>query len=258
MLDASTQTLYALSLLSFQEIDAIPVGFGKNTPSAKRFVVYGYSCINAFLQTEPKDYGKLLEQPCEAVSDEPATISAERDLENLFGLFFRRRFGFAWVEEGGSGLGGFATLRDLMTLYREGKIKTDLRVGDVASYPIVSMPSDSNIKDVLELMVKKNNRRIMISGTESVVSDREIIDHIFSTYRLPGASQKPSRVLDGKLSDLKSKQPRKVDLELRIDEAVGMIYESGGCLTCGDGIVTPWDLTIKPWNEKKISLNGRV
>ena len=257
MLEPSTKTHFALSLLGFHEIDAMTVWFGKNTDWTRRFVVYGYSSILALLRTDPKDYGKLMEEPCEAISVEPATISAEKDLESLLDLFFKRRFGFAYVEKTSAGeLGGFANLRDLMVLYKKSIFKTDLLVGDVASYPVVSMPADSSVRSALDKMVRNNFRRVLVTDTSDVISDREIISYISSIYRLGEISRNPSALLDANLKDLKSARPRKVDVHLRVDEAAGMIYENGGSLLCGEGIVTPWDLVIKPWSQKKLIING--
>jgi CBS domain-containing protein len=256
MLEPSTKTHFALSLLGFHEIDAMTIWFGKNTDWTKRFVVYGYSAILALLRTDPKDYGMILEQPCEAVAVEAASISEEKSLENLLDLFLQRRFGFAYVERtGGTLLGGFANLRDLIKLYERSLIRTDLLVGDVASYPVVSMSLDSDLRSVMDKMVRKNVRRVLVSGTQKIISDREIISHVSSIFRLGEVSKNPSGLLDARLGDLKSTQPRSIELELPIAEAARIVYENGGSLLCGEGIVTPWDLVIKPWIQKKLLIN---
>lgn len=254
MLEPSMKTHFALSLLGFHDIDAMTIWFGRNVDWTKRYVVYGYSSVLTLLRTEPKDYGWLMEQPCEAVSVEPAIISENEDLEDLLDLFFKRRFGFAYVERaGGTQLGGFANLRDLIALYEKSIIKTDLRVGDVASYPVVSMPGDSSLKEVLDKMVRKNVRRVLVSGTQNnIISDRDIISYVSSIYRLDGFTLDPSRLLEAKLEDLKKTHPSGVELELPIDRAAKIVYENGGCLLCGEGIVTPWDLVIKPWIQRKL------
>jgi CBS domain-containing protein len=257
MLEPSMKTHFALSVLGVHDIDAMTIWFGKNIDWTKRYVVYGYSSILTLLRTAPKDYGLLMEQPCEAVAVEPATISENADLENLLDLFFKRRFGFAYVERaGGAQLGGFANLRDLVALYEKSVIKSDLRVGDVASYPIVTMPGESNLKDVLDKMVRKNVRRVLVSGTQnSMVSDRDIVSFISSTYRQEEFRQDASRLLDAKLQDLKSVRPASVELELPVDQAAKIVYQNGGCLICGEGIVTPWDIVIKPWIQKKLLID---
>lgn len=254
MLEPTMKTHFALSLLGFHDIDAMTIWFGKNSDWTKRFVVYGYSSVTTLLRTEPKDYGKLMELPCEAVSVEPVMISENAELERLLDLFHKRRFGFAYVERASKSLlGGFANLRDLVALYKKGTIKTDLLVGDVASYPVVSMSGDSNLRDVLDRMVRKNVRRILVSGTQnSVVSDRDIISHISSTYRSERFHRDPSLLLDGELKDVNGTLSLNVELDLRVDQAANIVYQNGGCLLCGEGIVTPWDLVIKPWVLKKL------
>ena len=55
--------MIVLSLLRFHEIDALPIGF--NSRKKKKLAVFGYSCLSKLLDTEPKNYGKFLETPCE-------------------------------------------------------------------------------------------------------------------------------------------------------------------------------------------------
>jgi CBS domain-containing protein len=255
MLEPSTKTHFALSLLGFHEIDAITIWFGKNADWTRRFVVYGYSAILTLLRSDPKDYAMMLEQPCETVAVEPASISGEDDLGSLLDLFLKRRFGFAYVEKArGTQIGGFVNLRDLVKLYESSIFKTDLLVGDVASYPVVSMSGDTDLKSVLDYMVRKNVRRILVSDTQKTISDREIISHITETFRF-GVKQDLSHLLNARLGDLKSTQPRTVELELPISQAARIVYDDGGCLLCGEGIITPWDLIIKPWIQKKLSIS---
>jgi CBS domain-containing protein len=177
----------------------------------------------------------------------------ERDIEDLIATFYERRFGFAYVKKG-SGIqpSGFADLRDVVGLYDKSMIKTDLLVGDVASYPLIRMPGDSSMKEALDMMLRKNVRRMVVSGTNGVISDREIIDHIVTAYR-PGENS--SNLLDAKLRDLKSVIPSSVELGLPLGRAAHIVYEDCGCLLCGDGIVTPWDLVVKPWLQDKLSTN---
>ena len=192
-----TKTHFALSLLGFHEIDAMTIWFGKNTDWTKRFVVYGYSAILALLCTDPKDYGMILEQPCEAVAVEAATISEEKNLDDLLDLFLKRRFGFAYVERtGGKLLGGFANLRDLVKLYERSVIKTDLLVGDVASYPVVSMSAETDLKSVMDKISGRTSGESLSLGTQNTISDREIISHVSSIFRLGEVSKNPSGLLD--------------------------------------------------------------
>lgn len=254
MLEPDTKTHFALWLLGFNEIDAVTVWFGKISDWSRRYVVYGYSTVLTLLRTDPNDYGPLMERSCEVISAEPVTLSAESELEDLFSIFAKRRFGFAYIEkDGGATLGGFANLRDLITLYEKSIIKTDLLVGEVASYPIVSVSGDSNLRETLDTMIKKNVRRVLVSNTRNVVSDRDIINHICSMYRL-NVSDKLPNILEANLRDLKGVQSESAEIDLPVEQAAKIIYEKGGCLLCEEGIVTPWYLVMKPWVHKGLSI----
>src|SRR5579872_6567126 len=129
VLEPGTQMLLAVSLLRFHQIDALPIGF--KLRQKKRLAVFGYSCLRKLLETDPEDYGKFLEMPCEKASQVLSTILMTKDIKSLLRVFQRTKFGFAWVESEKSG--GFASLRDLLSLYVQGLIKSEMTIGQVAS-----------------------------------------------------------------------------------------------------------------------------
>ena len=120
-------------------------------------------------------------QSTEDVSLELPTIPAEGDLGSVLEVFSKTRFGFAWTEsKGDSRIGGFVSLRDLLALYGRSAISTDLSVGDVASTTIFSLRSDISLKQALDEMISRRMRSILISDTERVILDRQLIHYVFS------------------------------------------------------------------------------
>jgi len=114
-LEPETQIILALLLLHSHQIDALPLVFRKN---GNNKFVSGYSTLSKFLQTDPREYGSFFKQSCEDVSLELPTIPAEGNLESLLKVFSKTRFGFAWAElKSNSLVGGFVSLRDLLSLY---------------------------------------------------------------------------------------------------------------------------------------------
>ena len=65
----------------------------------------------------------------------------------------------------------------------------------------------------------------------------------------------PSALLDSKLSDVKSLEPKMISANTDITSAARELYKNkDGCLMCEKGIVTAWDLVMKPWNRNKNSV----
>lgn len=256
ILQPGTDMLLAASLLSFHQIDALPIGF--RSRQKKRFAVGGYSFLLSLEKTSPKKCGKFLSLPCERVSIELSTIKAEDTLENLLILFKKTRFGFAWVESESNGMEGLAGLRDLLELYEDGLIKTKMEVNRLAS-PIFSMPKDSTLKIVLKEMFSRGIRRVFVSGEGSFVTDRRIISYIFSTSRLSETMKKPETMLDGRLGDIEGTKPEPIDSKTSIKEAASYMKNSvEECLICDKGIVTPWDLIVKPLISKNLVFKEKV
>jgi len=170
-------------------------------------------------------------------------------------VFSKTRFGFAWAElKSNSLVGGFVSLRDLLSLYSRSVISTDLSIGDVASRNVFSLRSDTSLKQALEEMITRRIRRVLISDTGRVISDRQIIDHVFSPARLEQVYATPPTLLDGKLGDLESTEPSKLHDDQSVKEAAELVRESAGCVICRAGVVTPWDIIMKPWEQNKLRI----
>jgi len=253
ILEPRTQMLLAVSLLRFHQIDALPIGFKRL--ERKRYAVFGYSTLSKLLQTKPSEYGKFLERPCEIAALELSTIPATREVESLLRTFKASRFGFAWAE-GKFEAGGFASLREVLMLYEKEIISTEMSVGDVAS-PIVSMDASTTLKDAINEMFDLRFRRMFVRGTNKVISDRKIIGYVFSSSRLSEVCAKPQTLLDANLGNLEAMNPEKVSAKSKIKDAAsvmrGQIEE---CLVCEKGVLTPWDLVMKPWLEGKLEIRA--
>ncbi len=238
----ATEMLLAVSLLRFHQIDALPIEF--KALQKKRLAVFGYSCLSKLLETRPRDYGSFLKLPARKAALELSTIDVDSKISGLLRLFQKTKFGFAWVES--EKLGGFASLRDLLELYGKGTIETHLKLADLAS-PIFSLPKQTNIRSVLSEMFTRRIRRIFVEGSRSLVTDRSIIGYLFSPSRLGITSERPETLLEVRLGDLETLEPLKVSGTLSAKKGAGLIADqSQETLVCERGVITPWDLIMKP------------
>ena len=143
-------------------------------------------------------------------------------------------------------LAGFASLRDLIELYESGALETKLTLGQLAS-PIFSMPKGARMQDVLKEMFNRRIRRIFVEGKKTLVTDRRIIGFLFSTTRLDGTVKNPESLLDFNLDDIEPLEPFFVRGSSSVKMGARSIADhSEECLVCEKGVITPWDLIMKP------------
>jgi CBS domain-containing protein len=255
VLDPQTKMLSAMSLLRFQEIDALPLSF---EPGERRQrAVFGSSSLARLILVRPEQLGSFLERPCTDASEPIATVRATQDLATLLETFAETRFGFARVEER-TGVGALASLTDVMELYETGAIATGLTVKDVGT-PIFSMPGEASLRKALQEMFRKRFRRVFVSGSRRFISDREMIGHVFSPGVLGAILQKregPKEVLEIPVSEVKRVTAKEVRPETPLKEAARALRSErrGQCLVFDHTVVTPWDVVMKPWVAGELEL----
>jgi hypothetical protein len=253
VLEPGTQLLLAASLLRFHQIDAIPIGFEKG--QKKHLAVLGYSCLSKLLKTDPSWYKSFLEQPCENAAQEIATVSADTELSTLLKTFEKTEFGFAWVE-GEFEVGALVSLRDILGLYESGTLTTNVSVDQVAS-PIYSMPSYVTIRQALTEMFDHKFRRVFLDqGMDRVITDRKIISYVFSAKRLDEAANSSNDILADSVQNLETMRPKRIKGNPKLKEAANALRsEVEECLVSEKGVITPWDVIMKPWKMRKLDIN---
>jgi len=252
VLEPDTEVLLAVSQLLFHKVDALPIGFRPR--QRKRHAVFGYSCLDKLLQTEPEEYGKFLASPCVKAARELARIKADDDIESFLNVFQTTGFGLSWVES--KTASGFASLLDSLNLYSQGLIDTSMTVGETAS-PIFSLPGETKIDIALQEMFDRKFRRVFVEGKHQLLTDRRIIGKVFSMERLPLASKNPKSFLDLKLSDIGAAKPLFVNEDAKVKQAALSIQKiSEETLVCERGVVTPWDLMMKPLEAGNLRINA--
>ena len=217
--------------------------------------VSGYSILSNLVKKEPGEYYSYLFEPCKSDAIGVGSISVNQDLRDLLELFRNTRFGFACFQDGG--LFTQVNLLDVMQLYVDGRIETDLRVKDVASTPY-SLPGDTKVKDALDEMFSRRTRTVFIRGTKTLVSDREVISFIFSPRWLGKTRDSPRELLDCTIAEVGLIEPEPIEGDTPIRNAARLVApKHGNSFLCEQGIVTPWDLVMKPWNMGRLVLSGR-
>jgi hypothetical protein len=219
----------------------------------------GYSVLSAVMRTDPNDYAKLLWKHCEDFPVWRGSVKFTDTLNDLLKVFEATKLGDAAVE-GSRNFPALVTLQEILVLFRNGSIKSPLRLSEIGSVMIAISP-EKNIIDALKLMFQKKIRRVFLSdkaesSTVSFVSDRHIIQYLFSPMGLERSQKDPTHWVDAKLSTIEGSEARIIHDGRNINQAATEIGDRvDDCLVLQNSrkVVSRWDIVMKPWNTNDIS-----
>jgi len=251
----SASVASAIAQLRNDDYEVLPIDPIDNE---RPLVFSGYSVISKLLETEPSEYGTFLKSPCLLYCLSGGTVSKESDLLSLLHVFESTMFGFALIHDKANKIFAKITVNDLLTLFQHGMLSSKLLVKDVESAPMFSISKGAKIIDCLREMESREFRKVKIAGTSSVITDRLILSHLFDEKRLQRVSKIPQHLLDDTLEDLESIQGKWIDGRKNLSEAAeSMTRANHGFLLTDNGIITPWDLIIKPWRLGDLRISNK-
>ncbi len=222
-------------------------------------VFSGYSVVSKLVHMKPSEYGAFLKSPCLLYCLSAGTVDKESDIISLLYVFESTTFGFSMIHDDADKIIAKITVKNLLPLFQEGLVSSNLNVEDVASRPMFSMSKGSKIVDCLHEMVSRKFRKVKIAGTSSVISDMEIFSHLFDEKRLQRISKTPQHLLNDTLEDLEPAQGPWIDGKKKLPEAAKILANSGdGFILSDEGIITPSDLIIKPWRLGALRISRNV
>jgi hypothetical protein len=211
--------------------------------------------VRLVISTEPRDYYKVLWGPCTTTSMWLGALEYDDSLEKLLRTFELTGFGDARVNAA-SPPHALVTLDEVVSLYRDRKLRCDLEVKETASRALLVDP-DTPLVDAMRLMCEKRVRRLFLQGKESeFVSDRRILAFLFSPRALALAKDAPELWTDAKISEIQPAIARPVSPHATVED-VGRMVEAGRdvfVLSDGTSLVSKWDLVMKPWKAGRLSL----
>ncbi|MDG6985912.1 MAG: CBS domain-containing protein [Nitrososphaerota archaeon] len=246
--DRRSPLIYAASLLRFHSVEAAMVLVEDMKPlkmGNKTAFVGGYSILTTLQKAEPKEGYKVLFGPSERSAIWMTSLKAEQSIRDLLLAFQEGRFGFTSVTS--EGMFAMVGLSDMLGLYEAGAIGSDLTVREVAS-KVVEVDKHTRVREALRLMLERRIRRVFIHGTKAFLSDRELVSNIFSPRKLKEAKQTPSAILEGTVLEAGPVEPIEVDGGLPLKEAAKLVVRTqGGAILCEEGVVSPWDVVMKPF-----------
>ncbi len=174
-------------------------------------------------------------------------------------MFEATKFGAARVSD--HDMHTVVTLADLVGTMRTLSLVSEMRVEQVGSPPM-SISPDTEIREAVEKMLKFRVRRLFLQGRpREFISSRSVIEFMFAPERLQVARRRPDEWCDAKVSVLGTRSAHVVAPGTSLNEAARMIGdEPDDCLVSegGLGVISRWDLVMKPWKLGRLSPGGSL
>jgi len=213
---------------------------------------YGsYGILKRIVDSEPKEYYKTLWSKSGEVPIWIGSCKFEQPFDDVLHAFSETKFGGARVTHGVNE--ALITLGDAVGLIAEGKLSARMSTDEVCSVPI-AISRNRPIVEAIRKMVSHNIRRLFVEEEQGkFVSDRTLIDYMFSPERLGVARDHPELWIDGTIERLVTKTPARCRSSSIDEAAKAMGPAPDDCLmTDGRRIISRWDLVVKPWRAGKL------
>ena len=211
----------------------------------------GYGILKKIVDSKPEGYYSTLWAKSAEVPVWIGSCDFSDPFEDLMQSFSVTKFGGVRVTKDNEE--ALATLGDAIGLIREGKLSTNMSTDDVSSVP-VAISKDASILEAIRTMVSHNIRRLFVEkGQGSFISDRTVIDYMFSPARLGVARDHPELWIDDSVDEVGTKDPGSSRTG-PLDDAAGAIGPApDDCLMTDDHmVVTRLDIVVKPWRSGKL------
>lgn len=256
VLDGRVPLREAARILSSPQISAVIVTEKiKSTSNESRYTaVAGFHILSKLLK-ETISFSKMLDRPCTFAALPITVVNEKESISTVLNAITESRLGVVLVSRriGSSEVLTTVELRDFVRIYRMGEQlqENGLKVGDLASSPVLSVRREDTLGRVLQVMIKHRKRKVLLYETRSVISDRDILNFLISSNNHERFKKEPYSLLEAKASELPSSFPPFVDCEMSISDAAKLMNpDDGDCLICDKGLVTFWDLVVKLQDPK--------
>ena len=211
----------------------------------------GYGILKKVVDSEPKDYYRTLWARSAEVPIWIGSCRFDEPFEDILQAFSVTKFGGARVTRGESE--ALVTLGDAVGLVSLGRLSTQMSTNDVCSVPI-AMAKDRPIIDAIREMVSRNVRRLFIEKEQGrFISDRTLIDYMFSPQRLGIARDHPELWFDERVEKVGTKAPARCKTGSLDEASKAMGPSPDDCLMTDEWrVISRWDIIVKPWRAGKL------
>jgi CBS domain-containing protein len=254
--------IVAASILTTNESPILPVAKVGAPPAVEKQgvklfkAIASQQIIRLVIDSKPSDYYKILWNPCTTTSIWLGALEYHDSLEKLLRIFELTGFGDARVN-GQAPPHALITLDEVISLYRERKLKCKLEVKAIASRAIFVDP-DTMLMEAMKIMCEKRVRRLFLRGRKGeFMSDRNILAFLFSPKGLADAREAPESWTDAKVSEIQPMKARPISPHSKVEDAGRMLEPGRDVFWLSDevSLVSKWDLVMRPWRAKQLGLS---
>lgn len=172
-------------------------------------------------------------------------LSPQSKLEELIEFWKDTRRAFAAIPNEFS---DYSALSAKKMLEIGKRCRTDLSVSDMPEKKLITFSRNLTIGDVLNLMLEKNIRRLMLENSNDFINDRIILQKISDELKF---LKDVENFTELSIDDFKVEEAKSVPKDMRIDELSKIMYNmEHPCVISEGKIITPWDVCLILGSDK--------
>jgi CBS domain-containing protein len=220
--------------------DSLIVTGDKNEPIG---IVGGREVIEG-VSSDPSE--KLFDKTVEKMMSSKITkISGTTKLRDIIEEWKKTGRAFSIIP---NAIGGFSAV-SARKLLEVGKISmTDMRISDLPKKSIVTFKMDATVREIINLMLKHNTRKILLENTNQFVSDRIIIEKIATDLNY---LRNTANFLDLPVIGFGLEYAKVISKDIMVNELssimFGMMHPYA---VFRDQAISPWDICLALLSEK--------
>jgi len=246
------QLMSAGILMTFRQIDFLPVVKGMSVVG--RFA--GIHVVSSLEKVRDAGTWRLIARRVGDVCDRDVPrVSSKDSLVSVLNSMSSAKFGHGCVLEKNGELVATIALKDIIQYLSGLNMRAGLQAKEVAS-PTLSLPSEATITELLNTLLTKRIRRVLVKGLDKqlIADDRILARQAFSHEGLLAMKYTPKMFFERPLSSLALVEPGSISGEKDVAEAWSQIYTNPAECLLVEGenrILTPWDAVMKPYTLGK-------
>jgi CBS domain-containing protein len=258
MLAESPSTLYSISgedpiilagvHLSALEVEAV-LALGKNDQPDG--IILGYCVLR--LMDSKNLWSVFYQTKISTVKLPVLTAKPDDNLQKMISRIMNKGWGYAVIVDSQNKATNLVGLLDLATFYLKSGVSELLakkQVKDKASTPLFSISEEVTLIDAIKAMLDKHARRLLVTQSGLVLSDRGIIKWLLSPANMDKLRDAPKEILATKVRAMSEVLHTPSTVKPDTDAATALkeiVKNDAHCVVTSDmqQILTPWDLTVR-------------
>lgn len=175
----------------------------------------------------------------EITDKELVILSEETSLAQLLEKWKQTRRAFSIIP---NNLGGYSAISGRKLLEIGANCITDLTISELPKKQVFTFESNASVKDVINLMLRKNTRKLLLKNTNRFISDRLIIQTVAQEFDF----FRNVKFLDHKFEEsFKLEEAKKISKDMNLAEVSKIMYGMmHPCIIFQDQVITPWDICM--------------